>query len=336
MPPKLPLPPTTDEQSPSDGSIDSARPALPSVNDESSARQTAASGLVAGITPGDSQPGAVLPQDSAPARPTVRRQPPTRALKPGDLVCGECGEGNQPTRKFCGRCGNSLAAADVVRTPWWRRLLPRRGAKVRRSGERPRNRRGKSKLGAAFGAVFRVTRRVVSAVLVIAGIAYGISGDFRSWVNAHAIALEQDVEGVVLPQYAPVAPVEITATSELLDHPGASAFDGFSNTFWAAPAAGPEPVLVARFAQPVTLSRAIIRTGARDEFQARHRPHRLHLVFSTGRTADVELKDNPDPQQVDLADGAGVTSVEVHVVSLYQSVKGTDVALTEIEFFTEQ
>ncbi|GLZ39464.1 zinc ribbon domain-containing protein [Actinokineospora sp. NBRC 105648] len=293
----------------------------------------AAGGLVEAITPG--QPAAVLPQETKQAPPVTRKRPPTRKLKPGDLVCGDCGEGNLPTRKFCSRCGFSLAEADIVKTPWWRRLLPRTGAKVRKSGERPKGRRGKSKLGQAVSATFRVLRRVVSVLLLVGGIVYGVSGDFRGWVNARAVAAKQGVERMIFPQYTPVSPVQVSATSELPDHPGALAVDGLSNTFWAAPRDGPEPTVVLRYDRPVSLARAIVRTGARDEFQTRHRAEQLHLVFSTGRTADVTLKDNPDPQQVDIENGAGVEWVEIHVVKVFQSVKGTDVAVTEIELFQE-
>ncbi|WP_173160293.1 hypothetical protein [Phytohabitans suffuscus] len=42
-----------------------------------------------------------------------------------------------PTRKFCHRCGDSLVSAEVVRAPWWRRLLPRRRPNTVQSGLRP-------------------------------------------------------------------------------------------------------------------------------------------------------------------------------------------------------
>ncbi|WP_146108052.1 discoidin domain-containing protein [Actinokineospora auranticolor] len=173
-------------------------------------------------------------------------------------------------------------------------------------------------------------------LLIVASAAYGLSADFRGWVNARAVALRKQFEELVLPQYAPVAPVAITTTSELPGHPGGAALDGFSNTYWAAAKDGPEPTLVLRFDRTVTLAKAIVRPGARDSFQSTHRPQRLHLVFSTGKTADLELKDNPEPQELEIADAEGVTSVEVHVTGLFQSVKGTEVALSEIEFFEEK
>ncbi len=296
-------------------------------------RAAAASDLVAAIGPGAAQPDAQLPQEVRQGPPVTRKRPPTRKLKPGDLICGDCGEGNVETRKFCSRCGFSLAEAVTVKRPWWKRWLPARGAKVRKVGDRPKNRRGRSKGREALATAFRAVRRVVSLLLVVAGVVYGLYAPFRVWVNERVVAAKQGVERLVLPQYDPVSPVEVRATSELPEHPGAMAADGFSNTYWSAPLAGPEPTLVLRFDRAVTLSRAIVRGGANDDFQGLHRPQRLHLVFSTGKTADVDLKDNPDPQEVEIANGEGASSVEVHVVSVFRSVKGSDVALTELELF---
>jgi hypothetical protein len=57
---------------------------------------------------------------AAPASPTMTVERPRnrreRSRRPGagDLVCGECGETNPPARKFCRRCGTSLASAQHV------------------------------------------------------------------------------------------------------------------------------------------------------------------------------------------------------------------------------
>ncbi|SDH80695.1 hypothetical protein SAMN05192558_105141 [Actinokineospora alba] len=301
----------------------------PSTNGDSEA----AGNLVVPVTPGGPQPDAVLPQEIKKAPPPKKR-PPTRKLKPGDLICGDCGEGNAETRKFCSRCGTSLAEAEVVKRPWWKRLIPRTGAKVRKSGDRPKgSRRGKSKVGEAFLATFRAVRRVAAVLLLVAGIVYGVSGQFRGWVNERAFALKHQAEKIIFQQYVPVSPVEVTANSQLPDYPGFAATDGLKNTYWAAPGTGPEPTLVLRFDREVSVSRALVRNGSAEGFQSRHRAERLHFVFNTGRTADVTLKDHPDPQEIDIANGDGATSVEIHVVSLFRSVKGTDLAVSEIELF---
>jgi hypothetical protein len=284
------------------------------------------------------QPDAVVPQEAR-TKPQVRRQPPSRKLQPGDLVCGECGEGNSVTRKFCSRCGTSLAEAAVVKTPWWRKLLPRRGAKVRKSGERSkrRGRGGKSKLGVAVGTAFRTARRVIALVLVLAGVAYGLFAPFRGWVNERTAEAKGTFERIFFPQYAPVSAAEapVASLEVLPEHPANMAVDGLFDTFWAAPLGGAEPNIVVQFDRTVDLAKIIVHNGDGSGFKETHRAQKLHLVFSNGVTTDVDLQDRPDPQTLEIENGEGVNSVEIHVLSTFRSVSSNDLAISEIEFFEE-
>jgi len=284
------------------------------------------------------QPEAVVPQEAQKKPPQVRRQPPSKKLQPGELVCGECGEGNAPTRKFCSRCGTSLATAEVVKTPWWRKLLPKRGAKVRKAGERSkrRGRGGKTKLGVAFSTTFKIARRVIAIALVLGGVAYGMFAPFRGWVNERAAEAKGTFERIVFPQYAPVSAAEApTASVALPDHPANMAVDSASDSFWAAPLGGAEPNMVVKFDRTVDLVRIIIHNGDGADFKTTSRAQKLHLVFSTGKTTDVSLEDRPDPQTLEIENGDDVSSVEIHVVSTFKSVSGTTLAISEIEFFEE-
>jgi hypothetical protein len=284
------------------------------------------------------QPDAVAPQEAQLKAPAVRRQAPTKKLQPGDLVCGECGEGNNAARKFCSRCGTSLAEAEIVKTPWWRKLLPKGGAKVRKSGERSkrRGRGGKSKLGMAVSATFRVLRRIVSVALILAGIAYGMFAPFRGWVNEQAAEAKGTFERIFFPQYAPVSAAEAPVASVALpDHPANMAVDSASDSFWAAPVDGVEPNMVVKFDRSVDLAKIIVHNGDGADFKATHRAQKLHLVFSNGTTTDVSLQDRPDPQTLEIENGEGIDSVEIHVVSTFKSVTGVTLAISEIEFFEE-
>lgn len=284
------------------------------------------------------QPDSVVPQEAQKKAPQVRRQPPTRKLQPGDLVCGDCGEGNNLTRKFCSRCGTSLAEAEQVKTPWWRKLLPKRGAKVRKAGDRPkrRGRGGKSRLGLFVGSTFKVLRRVIAIVLVLAGVAYGLFAPFRGFVNERSAEAKGTFERMFFPQYAPVSATEApTASAALPDHPPNNMVDSAFNTYWGAPVGGPEVNVVVKFGREVHLAKIIIYNGDGGEFKATHRAQKLHLVFSTGRTTDVNLQDRPDPQTLEIEDGEGIDSVEIHVVSTFKSVTGTTLAISEVEFFEE-
>jgi len=73
--------------------------------------------------------------------------------------------------------------------------------------------------------------------------------------------------------------------------------------------------------------------GDNDKFDQSFRVERLHLVYSNGKTEDLQLKDQPDPQELTLQNGHNITSVEMHVMATYQSLHGTDVAISEIELF---
>ncbi|MGC9671535.1 zinc ribbon domain-containing protein [Planosporangium sp. 12N6] len=287
------------------------------------------------------QPAAVRPQDARPQR-AVSKAPPTAPPHQGDLICGECGEGNAPTRRFCSRCGGSLSTARPVRIPWWRRLLPRRRAGSgagagtptaagTAAGTAPRRRKSRRMPAFVQGA-----RRLIGLVLVLGGIVYATFTPFRSWVNEHVDRAAHRVESTVRPQYVPVHPVEATATAAGAGHPAGATIDGFTNTYWAAPATGPEQVLVLRFDHPVDVQKALVRVGVSGNFGATHRPREVHVVYSTGRSQDLTLDDSADAQEVTLKTGGRVTTIELHITSFYRAVSGTDLAITEIELFARK
>lgn len=281
--------------------------------------------------PPNAQPAAMRPQQAQRPPPAVRAQPapPTRQRGPDDLICGDCGEGNPPTRRFCSRCGASLHEAVVVPRPWWRRLSGWRDRR-RAAGSRPRRR----SVGSSAARGVRVlVRRGLAAAVLLAGLLYAVAPPVRGWVNREALGATQWVQSLISSQFVPVHPTSTSATAQLRDHPARLATDGVTNTFWVAPDGAAQPTLVLGFDRPVGLARAIVRVGGGQDFQAFGRPERLHLVFSTGRSTDLTLQDTPEEQEVDLHGGAGVTSVEIHVVSVYRSVRNRGMALTEIELF---
>jgi hypothetical protein len=285
------------------------------------------------------EPEAVLPQATDKLhRISTPKRPSTRKPKPGDLVCGDCGEANAPTRRFCARCGSTLEEAESVRRSWWRRLVPHRRLKTHAAGSRPGRKGVRFPLAGRLklSKLVKPVRLIVSVTIVLLGIAYTTVPGVQGWINDRVSSSRQKALDVVRPEFVPVNPVGVRATAAVPGHAGAAAVDGFRNTYWAAPGKAVEPTLVLTFSGRVDLRRAIVRTGDSDKFQASHRPKRLHLVYSTGRTADVTLNDNPDPQQVKLGNGNGVTSVEIHVVDVYRSVRGDTVALSEIEFFAKK
>ena len=79
-----------------------------------------------------------------------------------------------------------------------------------------------------------------------------------------------------------------------------------------------------------------MRTGASDDFQGHHRPKTLLFIFDTGASYEVELKNTPDAQTLTIKNGDNVQRFKIAVTSVYESIDGTDMALTEIEFFKKK
>lgn len=290
-----------------------------------------------GETPVTPKPEAlsVLPEREQKRPTAVVKKPPTRRLRPGDLICGDCGEGNADTRRFCGRCGATLLTAEVVKTPWWRKILPKRRTKVRQAGERTaKDRKAKrTATGAAFRAAMKTIRALLAVVVVLGGVAYGSLPAVRTWVNNQVSAWTQDAQSALDLTYEPVHPTKVTATLEEKEHPADLVADSVSNTFWAAPTNKGEATLVFTFDRPVNIDKAIVQNGDNDKFDQTFRVERLHLVWSTGKTEDLALKDQPDPQELTIQNGHDVTSLELHVTATYQSLHGTDLAMSEVELF---
>jgi hypothetical protein len=288
------------------------------------------------------QPQAVQPQAAQRRKPPkVQPGKPTRTPQKGDLICGECGEANSPGRKFCSRCGTSLAAAAVVKIPWWRRIFRRR-PKSAMAGERPWTAKsgGKKKpKRKGLGRFINPIRRVGGIVLLVLGILYGVYSPFRHWVNDKYTTAKDKVVSIIHPQFDPVTAGPGTTSNEAtpLDpaHPAAMATDGFKNTYWlsAPPSDTFRPELDVALTEKVDLAKVIVRTGASDNFQGHHRPKTLLFIFDNGQQYEAQLKNTPDAQTVTIHNGGGVQRFKIRVTAIYESINGTDMGLTEIEFF---
>ncbi|HVV18867.1 MAG TPA: hypothetical protein VHF06_05480, partial [Pseudonocardiaceae bacterium] len=277
--------------------------------------------------------GEMVPRIARTRAVPVRRTEPRRRLRPGDLICGECGEGNLPTRKFCSRCGGPLTEAAVVRAPWWRRLLPRRGPKVMKAGTRP----GKSATSRARPALTRINRRiraVIALIVLVLGTLYGLYPPFRTAVNTRVAAVKQKITGAADQQLVPEHPVSVTDNAELPGHPGRYAVDEFKNTYWLASwSPNKKPTLTLNFGKHIALRKMIIMLGASDNFTAHDRPAALHLLFSNSESDDILPQDTPTAQQFTLSGGVGITSVQIQVDDVHEAQGASDVAITEIELF---
>ena len=287
--------------------------------------------------------GALKPGETGPVKPTLpaapkkpTRQPPTRKILPGDLICGTCGEGNPPARNFCSRCGTTLRDAAIAKRAWWKRLIPHRRRKTLAAGARPwkagdgTTKRRRS--GGKLAAVYSKLRPIVAGVLLVAGLVVGFTPDLRGRVTGEIGDAKDSLMRRIQPRYTPLQPISIAATSEVPERPVANLVDGNTLTSWTAPASDLEPTFVVRFDEPFDLSRIAVWNGSVDGFKDFARAAELHLVFDTGTTFDVTLRDLPDKQEYGIEGGAGVREVEVHVVGTYRSLGSDDLGWAEIEF----
>jgi hypothetical protein len=267
----------------------------------------------------------------------VRKTAPTRRLHPGDLICGACGEGNPPVRKFCSRCGQSLVEAEVVKRPWWKKLLPTRGPKVVPTANGQRGTPGGFDLGLALRKIYRRLRVVVAVLIIIGGVGYGAIPSLRSAVDRRFETAKSKVITIVHPTYVPVHPVSATANMYIAPHPGRLAVDEFTNTYWLAPwNPNKEPTLTLNFSGKVTLKEMIFYSGVDADYVAFGRPSVLHLVFSNGNSDTITPDDTDKPQTLPISGANGITSVEFQVAGVYPGNSGSNVAITEIEVFALQ
>jgi hypothetical protein len=269
----------------------------------------------------------------------------TPAPNPGDLVCPNCGIGNDPARKFCRRCGQSLAAAAIApapRVPWYRRLLG--GGRAKRklaAGERPKSMRTDGRTGRRIG-IGRLASVLVQVVLLAAVIGlvagYAIVPGWRDRVNGFFTSVKE----LVMPPADEVYTSGPTSGPGTKDHPASKAFDR-STAFWAAPFSdGSKPTIEGSFTPPATISKVLVSSGATGAlYKSFARPRDVTLEFlDAGGTVvaakDYELKDQAEPQPFDVG-ARNVARVRLTVRSVFPAEKpNAPLALAEVEFFGSQ
>ncbi|AEE44304.1 zinc ribbon domain-containing protein [Cellulomonas fimi] len=309
---------------------ESAQRAEREAAERAAARTAAAAALVAPPPPArptapaaSTQPAPVRPGATQTPRPPRRpapadEQPPS----PGDLVCGSCGAGNTPTRKFCRRCGASLADAPVAqRRSWWSRLWRPDPRRARSAGFRPPRRR-------------RFPTRPVVALLVVGALVAAVLA-FRPEIEKARIAVVDRIQG-----NAAVNPVQVVASSELPERPAAQIRDGATNLAWspAAPGDGVGQFVDFTFGEPFRLTRVLVTPGASDvetDFLANASPEVLTLTATTSagtqQTVEVPLADRVGLQ--DVATGIDdVVAIRLTISSTYRATPTTHVAVAEVEF----
>jgi zinc ribbon protein len=294
----------------------------------------------------DDEPMSRRPTSVAPAVARPRTAPrtleaPTRR-RPGDLICGQCGEGNDPTRHFCRRCGHSLDEAIAVQLSWYRRIWNRLfGPRTYEAGYRHR-RVGPPNV---LGAIWRVVRLVLLAIIVVALLGFALIPSFRTTVINRATNAVNPLRVQFFPHYDAVYATGATASTSTAGHLPALAVDHFLNTYWAASASDARPYLKILFLTPVDLAKIGFDSGPSgttpaDSFPNQPRPKAVHVVCSDGTTADLTLRDE-DPSvaknaQFYTLNAKQVTFVEIFIETTYPpaGASPSSVAISEVEFKT--
>lgn len=275
----------------------------------------------------------------------VTKTAPTHRLRTGDRVCGQCGEGNLATRKFCSRCGASLVEAVQVKEPWWRRFVPRRGPRVVRlehatnggkAGAKPAAHLAKPRFGvkALLNQVYRKGRLVLAVVVLFGGVLYGAYPPFRNLVDGRVDDIKSNVTNTIGDNLSPIHAVSVSASAAAKGHPALDAADELTTTYWLAPwSTTSEPTLTLDFGHPVTLRRLILHSGASDAYIQDGRPSELRLLFSNGESFTITPTDTSQPQTFSISHAELISSVQIQVGALYPGSSGSTVAITEIELF---
>jgi hypothetical protein len=244
------------------------------------------------------------------------------AARPGDLICGKCGTGNAPSRKFCRYCGGLLADATPVHVPWWRRLWRWLTRRNRYEAGQRRQQRVRPHLG-------RVVRLLALVVVVALAVGFG-PGLVRRAVNE-----VRDRTG----DHVPITPREFSASSARQGAEAKQIGDGASNRFWAPDGAGVDAWVEAAFPQPTRLLDVVVTPGIslkQEEFLTAGRPRELVVAATPEsgqeKTFVLKLRDAPGPQTFRI-EADKVTRVRLTVRSAYGPAETAGVAVAEVEFF---
>jgi hypothetical protein len=293
---------------------------------------------VAPIQPAPVKPEAVKPT-AVKTRPTPRAKvAPTREINPGDLVCGQCAEGNDPGRRFCRRCGASLQQAVVYTLPWYSRLWQRLTARrTRQAGDRPKTRR-RAFGGSGPGWLTSWVTKVILAVIVVVVILTFV-GPWHHSIRHRINRYYHNVVNVVHPTYNPVHPDAATATSFTRGHPASFAIDGALNTSWwtGGRGTGQGQRLVIRIGNPTNVDKIGFLNGDQDNpaaFLTQGRPEKVLLSFAGSHpyTKTLTLKDSPTFQSYTIS-AKDATTLIITIESVQPGPRGTHAALSEVELF---
>jgi len=281
------------------------------------------------------------------------RPPPTRPapseppVAPGGPLCPQCDTANEPGRRFCRRCGASLAGAALAGGPpvtapamsWWQRLLARFRRKPPEGTDPDRYRTAKAAFRSSLSLRYRVLR--VFGVLAFLGLGVGMLGVSR----INPISGARDLWREVFPRYDRITEVQASSVPAELDRREFEAndsVDGAPNTAWGSAwqlaaddraargcadepsSGGAETALLLTLSETSDLAKLEIQPGLPQGDAAREnqwQPTRIELRYTHddeeggegGGGSGGEGDDEAECQVIDLDGDPGMQSHEIEV-----------------------
>jgi hypothetical protein len=324
------------------------------------------------VRPAPVPPQPVAPQPVGPAGPSVggrlpgqeyerptAHRPDAIDLGPADVYCGSCGSGNTAGRRFCRKCGASLADAVVAKRSWWKRLFGSGSGsgspKVKglEAGERPGRWKKltvpdeRSAGGPTSKKKWRLPRlpsrlpigklAPVMIVLSFLGLGYGPA---RAKVTMWGFGVYNSAKQAIHPTFAPVSAAGATATDAAGGHPAIQGADRVLNTYWAEGRAGTGAgaAITLSFAGPEKFKKVSFRNGAvGKDYAAQPRLQKVEIsLFDKENTRvakqELTLADTEEQQEFDVK-GDDVTKATVKIISVYPGQKGQAASIREITFY---
>jgi hypothetical protein len=263
-------------------------------------------------------------------------------VNPGDLICGSCGQGNDPARNFCRSCGDSLQAATVAvatRLPWWRRIFRRKEAGPAPVGTRHG---GATKAGAKGNAqrmrapkVGGLLKKVLALAVVVALAVVLLVPGVRHSVGRRV----NRIYGTFVYHYSPVDITKADASSQLPGREANNVFMGDVNAFWAsaAPKPGTKPHIRLTFDKATDVSLLRIASGDPANFQGSPRPSIMEYRFSDGKVHSPLQIENVGTAQKFKVSAKKATYVDLTIDNVYP-VAGAPfyAAVARIEVFLKK
>lgn len=303
------------------------------------------------------QPGAVAPEAMKPTaakKPTkvIQKTKPTRRLQPGDLVCGACGEGNPPARKFCSRCGENLSEAVVVKKKFWQKLIPKRKTKALEAGARPGQAGVKAKRKGGGGRkVMQNVKRAVGLFAVLFGLAFAFLEPVREFTNRNVVEpvtcrwhnfTTNESSGVPNPDNRELTGATTEAGSDLTFLSDRSTNGENAGATWYGRRNDPnvEILFVATWTTPQNITAIGVHNGDSENFNGFGRPSILRVVFQDKDGARhqggvLELTDSNEFQGLGVQGGANAVRAEVTLDRLIGLPANNPViAVEDIHFLT--